>query len=231
MDLSHYKAPQYVKDAYQEDLKRLCLRDGSEMKLEQEGPNWLTVIRREGYRRIADRQVNYQGIMVLPLFFGDTYKIIKGELEISSGTVSESIAENPGTWVRAKENDLHSKLHGAVGCLYLKDKPNIIRRVSLGDFLGRDKKYTSVPETMIVGACEVRLIKAAYPNLFSGIFHQDDIVRAGKKERLQLLDVIDKHAHLKEVSLMMEKLGKRRNLISMESLREICEKINKIEEA
>lgn len=227
--MEHYRkqgAPEITITEYEKDIARLGLRDIVEIALVKENGSWLTIIKRDGYRVIAEKQDDYRGMWVIPLYEGDTYSIVKGELSVNAQI--QGRVELGDDWVKGTINQMQRGLVGAVGCIKREGRMTVFRRVSLGDYLKIDSKYQELPEAMIVGACEVKLIKAAYPNLFSGIYHENEILKSERDEKASLFAIIDANMGMKEVSDMMLRYNKRRDFFTVSELKEVCLEIEQL---
>ena len=157
----------------------------NEVTIQEEEGRYFVIIARDGYRRVAQAEENYDYHQVVPLYEGDQLKIVNGMPEHIQALSAKS------------------DLIGAYGILKKKDSSRpIYLQVSLAEYASKDKfwsKSQGKPSTMICKVCESQLIRMAYQELFTGSYSDTEFVSSGKdNKRKEIEDFLREHFDISE---------------------------------
>ncbi len=120
----------------------------------------IIIIKRQGYRRVAAQQPDYIKHTVYPIYPNTQIEIVDDAIRISMG------------------GDM-SNVTGALGVLYKKDVPGyLLHHVSMSDYEHKiteeNEWWKKMPQTMLVKTCETSLIRMAYPEMFAGVYFEEE---------------------------------------------------------
>jgi len=181
------------------EIKAFCTEDGE----------WLIVITRQGYRSALIKMPDYERHLVYPVF---------------ESTIVDSREDGYRVITKTRNN-----LVGAVGMLHKTNCEGYwIHEVSCEDYkFAKNPLWEKMPQTMIMRACEMGLIRMAYPNIFANTYGEDEIEEP-RDTKNKLLEIIKTN---QSIANEIGGASKPYNKMSVEELKEITNKIQEYKRA
>jgi len=137
-----------------------------EIELLKRGNKHFSFCKRDFYRRVAEKQQNYNGHFSLPIYSNDSF--------VMKGCEPEHVYGRPN----------RGNLIGAY-CIVRRTgiQQHIMVEVRLGDYNTEHPIWQSKPQTMICKVAEAQALRAAYPRKFRGTYDSSEAWEERAPER------------------------------------------------